>query len=96
MIIEADSANEANIKAEEIGIYFNGCSIGMDCSCCGDRWCSVDEGDADNNALVYSDSVGNYNCMWTPLGKAYAYVYYKNGTKESYIKEEKIYPTFAF
>ena len=38
--IQADSFEEANLKAEEIGIYFNGCDSGTDCPCCGDRWYS--------------------------------------------------------
>jgi len=38
VIIEADNKNEAIKKAEELGIYFNGCEEGIDCSCCGDRW----------------------------------------------------------
>lgn len=36
--IEAfDRANAIN-RALAIGIYFNGCSDGRDCECCGDRW----------------------------------------------------------
>lgn len=38
MFIEADSIKEANSVAEDLGVYFNGCDEGMDCSCCGDRW----------------------------------------------------------
>ena len=38
VIVEADTANEADAIAEENGVYFNGCSTGEDCSCCGDRW----------------------------------------------------------
>lgn len=38
VFIEARSVNEANTFANELGIYFNGCSTGRDCSCCGDRW----------------------------------------------------------
>ena len=40
VIIEADTAEEANTIAESVGIYFNGCDEGMDCDCCGDRWYS--------------------------------------------------------
>lgn len=36
--IEAESAEEANRKAVELGIYFNGVEGGYDCDCCGDRW----------------------------------------------------------
>jgi hypothetical protein len=38
LFIEADSEDEALGKAEGLGVYFDGCSDGTDCSCCGDRW----------------------------------------------------------
>lgn len=38
VIVEAIDADHANARAQQIGIYFDGCEIGMDCSCCGDRW----------------------------------------------------------
>lgn len=38
VIIEADTANEANEKAQKCGIYFNGYEENIDCDCCGDRW----------------------------------------------------------
>ena len=42
IIIEADSAEEANTIAQEsAGVYFNGCEDGIDCECCGDRWYPV-------------------------------------------------------
>ena len=36
--IEADSPEKALEIADDIGIYFDGCQQGLDCSCCGDRW----------------------------------------------------------
>jgi hypothetical protein len=36
--IEASSADEANGRAEAIGLRFNGVALGFDCGCCGDRW----------------------------------------------------------
>lgn len=36
--IEAENWEHANTRAEEIGIYFDGVSAGLDCRCCGDRW----------------------------------------------------------
>lgn len=36
--IEALNTEDANARAERIGIYFDGCEDGMDCECCGDRW----------------------------------------------------------
>lgn len=38
--IEANSVKEANERAKRIGIYFDGYG---DCSCCGNRWYSIDE-----------------------------------------------------
>ena len=38
VFIQAHSADEANKIAESHGIYFDGCTEGTDCSCCGDRW----------------------------------------------------------
>lgn len=38
VIVEADDTQDAVDRAESIGLYFNGCSTGQDCSCCGDRW----------------------------------------------------------
>jgi len=36
--IEAGSPTEAILRAEEIGLYWDGVNKGFDCSCCGDRW----------------------------------------------------------
>ena len=36
--VEATSADHADSRARELGIYFDGVSQGMDCGCCGDRW----------------------------------------------------------
>ena len=43
--ITAKNAEEANKKAESIGIYFDGVSDDIDCPCCGDRWYPVNECD---------------------------------------------------
>lgn len=52
--IEATSAAHANARAEEIGIYFNGCKEGIDCECCGDRWSAAwGEDDADEFPSEY-------------------------------------------
>lgn len=45
VVIEAIDEKDALRRAEDIGLYFNGCDTGMDCSCCGDRWSDwLDEG----------------------------------------------------
>jgi hypothetical protein len=38
LIIEAEHADEANSRAESLGIYFDGVKTGRDCECCGSRW----------------------------------------------------------
>lgn len=39
VIVEAYSAAEANGLAQlYTPVYFDGCSTGLDCHCCGDRW----------------------------------------------------------
>ena len=43
--ITAKNAEEANRKAESIGIHFDGVADGIDCPCCGDRWYPVNEND---------------------------------------------------
>jgi len=43
LFIEAEDADAATIKAESLGVYFDGCDSGMDCPCCGDRWYSCSE-----------------------------------------------------
>jgi len=74
IIIEADSHGRANIKAEEIGIYFDGVYKGYDCDCCGDRWYPVDESDA-------TDEPEYYGMKFIESNSSYAYVYYIDGRK---------------
>lgn len=38
MIIEADNQEEAEKKAFDMGVYYDGVREGVDCACCGDRW----------------------------------------------------------
>lgn len=38
VIVEAKDQKQAIQIGENLGIYFNGCDEGLDCSCCGDRW----------------------------------------------------------
>jgi hypothetical protein len=47
IIIEANSSEEADSIAEDLGVYWNGVEEGMDCSCCGDRWYGSNEIDLD-------------------------------------------------
>lgn len=48
LFIEASSDDDATDIALDLGVYFNGCDTGQDCSCCGDRWYGVHEVDINN------------------------------------------------
>lgn len=82
VIVEADSADEAIARAEQIGVYFDGCAAGYDCTCCGDRWYRPwsDEGteapkiyDEDVSNGVYRDRYG-----WSDDGIE-GYIHYRDG-----------------
>jgi hypothetical protein len=58
VIIEAATASEANDRAEEIGLYFDGCNNEMDCECCGDRWSRAWEDElGDDTPMIYGEDV---------------------------------------
>ena len=40
VLIQAPNADAANLIAEGVGIYFNGCEDGRDCPCCGGQMVS--------------------------------------------------------
>lgn len=77
VIIEAKSENEANKRAEEIGIYFNGVNQGRDCKCCGDRWSNSFLKGTDI-PMIYNEDVssGIYLGNWC---KIFSYIHYLNG-----------------
>lgn len=54
VVIEAPNARTADALAVGIGLYFDGCSTGMDCSCCGDRWNEKNNGWSDKGDEVPS------------------------------------------
>lgn len=53
VVIEAVSAGHADERAEQIGLYFDGCEDDRDCPCCGDRWYRASEYGADEVPKVY-------------------------------------------
>lgn len=92
VIIEADDANEANEKAEMIGLYFDGSG---DCLCCGDRWYEAydsEYGSHDTPQLYGEDPIehgnGPYFTDWVDnANQAYCYVYYADGNKLAYFRD---------
>lgn len=55
VFIQADSVWQADVIAEENGLYFNGCEVGRDCPCCGDRWYGTSNFDAIPDADIESE-----------------------------------------
>ncbi len=82
VIIEANSAEEANQLAQQHGIYFDGVAEGQDCPCCGDRWAEVRESDGKELPVL-----GAHAYRWTAVGAPVAHIIFLDGTKESIIKE---------
>ncbi len=57
VFIQADSAAQANHRAEKVGIYFDGVATSGDCECCGDRWYRVDDDEETKTPMIYSEKV---------------------------------------
>lgn len=85
VIIEANGAQEANDRALEIGIYFDGVSEGRDCPCCGSRWSEASSYDGTETPTVYGTPVESYkpNVKFTPRGEPLIHVYYLSGEKKT-------------
>lgn len=87
VIVEAQSPDEANDKAERIGLYFDGVAHHEDCDCCGDRWYRIYEGDAGSLVpCLYSTPVERlpvdediFSRKWMPKGQAEVFVHYADG-----------------
>lgn len=86
VIIEADSASEADTIAEEIGMYWNGVCEGMDCPCCGDRWYPQYGDKGEDVPTLYGTPVSEKDfggMRWVEKGMD-ACIHYKDGRKEWY------------
>lgn len=82
VIIEAQDAEAANLKAELIGIYFDGCDKGWDCNCCGDRWYRASESDGTERPEIYGTPVEEAEIRFF---RTRAYVYYADGSKKEFV-----------
>lgn len=79
IFVEAETPELANTFAEiYTEVYFDGCSKGLDCSCCGDRWGNARSEDDDQPTLW-----GESDPLKWPIHSCNKYkVYYKCGTVE--------------
>ena len=73
VVIQAETADHANKLAEEIGIYFNGCDEdvdgeSIDCLCCGDRWCEVEESEIEERNFEFNEGMWVHFCNDIILG----------------------------
>ena len=83
VIVEADSAADADRRAEDIGLYFDGCDSGIDCDCCGDRWYTQWKDEGTDTPEIYgkpfTEGFGDFT--WMDKGKEVC-VHYADGRKE--------------
>lgn len=85
VIVEAESPAEATLRAERIGLYFDGYG---DCPCCGDRWYETSHGDPQPS--VYGEPVeigGGFNedmgfIKW--IDGPEGYVHFADGRVEAF------------
>jgi len=80
VVIEAESADEANAKAEKIGLYFDH-EYEIDCSCCGTRWSEVSD-----EAWYAKESFDRADCYGSAMdvpGRPWGYVHYADGRVEA-------------
>lgn len=82
VIIEAETKQEAIDRAESVGIYFNGCDDGRDCSCCGDRWYVPYADEGTPKPTVYGEpfNKAKLSFRWMKKGKEIC-VHYLNGKR---------------
>lgn len=99
VIIEANCADDANTYAKNIGIYFDGCAKGIDCSCCGDRWQkqysagpqykTLNEVEADwSTAVKRYDAWTHDRSRWGKKGEPYVHIYTLDGRKITFTKDK--------
>lgn len=85
LIIEAENANQANDKAEELGVYFNGCADGIDCPCCGDRWDSCSDYEGKDQPTMYGEK-HDPNGVEVYYWQMPVIIYYADGKIENFKK----------
>jgi hypothetical protein len=78
IFIEAESYDEANKIAEDLGIYFDGVEEGMDCECCGDRWCPA-YSTIDKPIEEYVRNISIKYPFLDVSGKPESRIFYKSG-----------------
>lgn len=78
VVIEAESFESANDRAEAIGLYFDE-DCNYDCPCCGPRWSSAWTGEGDPEPMIYDDPVFTRTDSYRAWTEVDAYVHYLEG-----------------
>lgn len=78
VIVEAESAESANDRAEAIGLYFDEDFV-YDCACCGSRWSPVRTGEGNPEPMIYEDHVFTRTDRYRGWTEVDAYVHYLEG-----------------
>lgn len=87
VIIEAKSVKQANRRAEDVGLYWDGVAKDRDCDCCGDRWYSVwNDNDGTEKPLIYDNDPATYGDIFAKKGDPICHIYYADGRKVTYRK----------
>ena len=81
--VEASNYKEANSMAQGIGIYFDGCDLGLDCDCCGDRWTEPwdSSGMTADEMEDLREDARPYDVVWAGADKPAVYYYFHDGRK---------------
>lgn len=87
-IIAARCVREANDRAEELGIYFDGCTKELDCDCCGDRWCSQWTESEDVEPLIYGKQPKDYLIEDGFSLRSKVIVHHGDGRRETFTRVE--------
>lgn len=82
VIIEAASSEQADVRAQDHGLYFGGEG---DCPCCGDRWNTIyynEKGDVEPS--IYGEPVESHTTsQWAEKDIPEYVIYYVDGRVES-------------
>lgn len=71
VIIEAIDRDHAIQRAKSAGIYFDGCAVGRDCHCCGDRWSEPWSDDEEEFPSIYGRNVRDDGAYFSAFGGGY-------------------------
>lgn len=86
VVIEADTYEQAEAKAFDFGIYYDGVLKEIDCDCCGDRWYEGEElnGNQEEVEEYLKKLAAEYGWVDPDI-----IVHYANGDKKTFTRVKK-------